>query len=444
MRVSIVGAGYVGLVTGACLAEKGHDVICVDLDAERVAQIRRGESPIFERGLGDLLAKHAGGRLQATTDLSAAVLGSELSLIAVGTPFDGQAIDLRLVKQAAADLGQAIRAKSAYHCVVVKSTVVPGTTETVLLPLLESATGMRCGVGFGLGVNPEFLTEGEAVHDFMEPDRIVIGAHDARTRDALTRLYAEFAGVDVVQTGNSTAEMIKYASNALLATLISFSNELANLGAAIGGIDTVDVSRGLRSSRYLACPLPDGGTSVAPIFSFLLAGCGFGGSCLPKDVAALHAEGRRRGLPMAVLDAVLRVNANQPGEVIRRLEKHFPDLAGVRVSVLGLAFRPDTDDLRESPAIPILNALEARGARIRAYDPEASANARKLFGAKLTLCESLEDAIRDCDAAVLVTRWREFEAIPDLVARLNPNLLVVDGRRMLPREKIARYEGIGT
>ncbi len=443
MRVSIIGAGYVGLVTGACLAEKGNEVVCVDLDAERVAQINRGESPIFERGLPELLARHAGRRLSATTDLRAAVASSELSLIAVGTPFDGQAIDLRLVERAARELGLALREKSGHHVVVVKSTVVPGTTDRVLLPILEAASGKRAGVDFGLGVNPEFLTEGEAVGDFMEPDRIVIGAFDPGTRDALTSLYAAFPDADLVFTNDSTAEMIKYASNALLATLISFSNELANLGAAIGEIDTLDVSRGLRTSRYLASQHPDGTTHVAPIASFLLAGCGFGGSCLPKDVAALHAEGRRRGLPMALLDAVLRVNAAQPHEVIRRLEKHFPDLAGVRVSVLGLAFRPDTDDVRESPALPILRELAARGARLKAYDPAASANARRIFGDALELCESLEKALIECDAAVLVTRWREFEAIPELIARLNPGLLLVDGRRMLPKDRIARYEGIG-
>jgi UDPglucose 6-dehydrogenase/GDP-mannose 6-dehydrogenase len=444
MRVSIIGAGYVGLVTGACLAEKGHRVVCVDLDAERVAAVNRGESPIFERGLPELLAKHAGHALRATTDLRAAVTASELTLIAVGTPFDGQAIDLRLVERAARELGAALRDKPDFHVVVVKSTVVPGTTDRVVLPILESASGKRAGIGFGLGMNPEFLTEGEAVSDFMEPDRIVIGAYDERTRETLAALYASFPNAPLVFTNDSTAEMIKYASNALLATLISFSNELANLGAAVGEIDTVDVSRGLSSSRYLITTNPDGTTSTAPIASFLLAGCGFGGSCLPKDVAALHAEGRRRGLPMAVLEAVLRVNAEQPREVIRRLEKHFPNLSGVRVAILGLAFRPDTDDVRESPAIPIVRELASRGARVKAYDPAASANARRVFGAELELCESLEKALVDCDAAVLITRWAEFEAVPELVARLNPGLLVVDGRRMLPKDRIARYEGIGT
>jgi UDPglucose 6-dehydrogenase/GDP-mannose 6-dehydrogenase len=443
MRVSIVGAGYVGLVTAACLAEKGHELSCVDLDPGRVARINRGQSPIFERGLSELLAKHAGQRLSATTDLRAAVSRTELTLVAVGTPFDGSSIDLRLIERAALELGAALREKAGRHTVVVKSTVVPGTTDGVIRAALESASGKRAGPDFGLGVNPEFLTEGEAVSDFMEPDRIVIGAFDERTRGALAELYSGFPGAELVHTNDPTAEMIKYASNALLATLISFSNELANLGAEIGGIDTVDVSRGLRASRYLACTLADGSRSVAPIFSFLLAGCGFGGSCLPKDVAALNAEGRRRGLPMALLDAVLRVNAAQPFEVIRRLERHFPNLSGKRISVLGLAFRPDTDDLRESPAIPIVRELASRGARIRGYDPAASANARTVFGDQLELCESLEQALLDCDAAVLVTRWSEFEAVPELIARLNPGLLLVDGRRMLPKDRIARYEGIG-
>lgn len=443
MRVSIVGAGYVGLVTAACLAEKGHELSCVDLDPERVARINRAQSPIFERGLSELLARHAGKRLEATTDLRAAVSRTELTLVAVGTPFDGSSIDLRLIERAALELGAALREKAGRHTVVVKSTVVPGTTDGVIRAALESASGKRAGPDFGLGVNPEFLTEGEAVSDFMEPDRIVIGAFDERTRGALAELYSGFPGAELVHTNDPTAEMIKYASNALLATLISFSNELANLGAEIGEIDTVDVSRGLRASRYLACTLADGSRSVAPIFSFLLAGCGFGGSCLPKDVAALHAEGRRRGLPMALLDAVLRVNAAQPFEVIRRLERHFPSLSGKRISVLGLAFRPDTDDLRESPAIPIVRELASRGARIRGYDPAATANARALFGDELELCESLEQALLDCDAAVLVTRWSEFEAVPELIARLNPGLLLVDGRRMLPKDRIARYEGIG-
>lgn len=443
MKISVIGTGYVGLVSGTCLAEKGHEVVCVDVDREKVERVNRGDPPIFERGLQALLAKHAGKRLRATTDLAAAVRDTELTLIAVGTPFDGKSIDLRFIEQVARQIGAALATKSEYHVVVVKSTVVPGTTDAFVRPVLEAASGKRAGANFGLGMNPEFLTEGEAVSDFMAPDRIVIGGIDARSCDAQARLYEGFPGVPVLRCNNATAEMIKYASNALLATLISFSNELANLGTAIGGIDTVDVSRGLETSRYLSSRTPEGERVVAKLHAFLLAGCGFGGSCLPKDVAALVAEGRRRGLEMGVLDAALRVNAAQPGEILRILEKHFPDLSGVRVSILGLAFRPDTDDMRESPAIPIVRALQARGARVRGYDPIAAHEARKLFGADFPLCASLAEALEGCDAAVLVTRWQEFEAIPKLLAGVSPQPLFVDGRRMLDKTSIERYEGIG-
>lgn len=443
MKLSVIGTGYVGLVSGTCLADKGHDVICVDVDREKVERVNRGESPIFERGLQALLEKNVGKRLRATTNLEAAVRDTELTLIAVGTPFDGVAIDLRFIEQVSRQIGAALATKPGYHIVIVKSTVVPGTTDGVVLPLLEAASGRKAGPDFGLGMNPEFLTEGEAVGDFMSPDRIVIGGIDERSRDAQARLYERFAGVPIVRCNNATAEMIKYASNALLATLISFSNELANLGAVVGGIDTVDVSRGLETSRYLSSVLPNGERLVAPIHAFLLAGCGFGGSCLPKDVAALVAEGRRRGLEMGLLGAALRVNAAQPGEVVRILEKHFADLSDMRVSILGLAFRPDTDDMRESPAIPIIRALQQRGARVRGYDPVAAREARQIFGAEFPLCENLADALHDCDAAVLLTRWREFEAIPALLEGMSPQPLFVDGRRMLDKTSIERYDGIG-
>lgn len=443
MRVSVIGTGYVGLVTGVCLAEKGHDVVCVDVDAEKVARVNRGEAPIFERDLPVLLARNAGHRLHATTDLARAVRDSEITLIAVGTPFDGTAIDLRFVEAAAREVGAALRGAKDFHVVVVKSTVVPGTTDRVVRPILEAASGGRAGADFGLGMNPEFLTEGEAVGDFMAPDRIVIGGGDARTLDVQARLYACFRDVPLVRCNNATAEMIKYASNALLATLISFSNELANLGAAIGGIDTVDVSRGLETSRYLALGADGVGPRVAPIHSFLLAGCGFGGSCLPKDVAALAAEGRRRGLGMELLEAVLHINAEQPTKLLHLVEKHFPDLRGRRVVVLGLAFRPDTDDLRESPAIPIIAGLRARGADVSGYDPIAAEAARARFGDALPLHTSLRKALASCDVAILVTRWKEFEAIPDLMQGIDPQPLFVDGRRMLPPHRFRHYEGIG-
>ena len=442
MKVSIMGTGYVGLVTGVCLAEKGFDVSCVDLDPVKVDKINRGEPPIYERGLEVMLRRNVGTRLRATLDAREAVLSSDLTLIAVGTPFDGQHIDLSYIRESARAIGATLRDKRGYHVVVVKSTVVPGTTDQVVLPILEEASGKRAGADFGVGMNPEFLTEGEAIGDFMDPDRIVLGGIDARTQDALETLYAAFPDAPRLRTNNSTAEMIKYASNAMLATLISFSNEVANLGASLGGVDTVDVMRGLHLSRYLS-PMEHGKRIEPSVVSFLMAGCGFGGSCLPKDVSALVAYGRDRGVPMDLLHSTLAVNKRQPAEVFRLLAKHFPSLAGKRVSVLGLAFRPDTNDMRESPAIPIIRRLLEEGAVVSAYDPAATEEARRILGDSISYRDSLDDVLAEADAVVLVTRWKEFERVPALLAKCAPAPVVVDGRRMLEKGSIARYEGIG-
>lgn len=443
MNVAIMGTGYVGLVTGACLADKGHDVTCIDVVPEKVERINRGEAPFFEPGLEELIGRTVGKTLRASLDARAAILDSEMTLIAVGTPFDGQRIDLTYVRECARTIGEALKEKAAYHVVVVKSTVVPGTTDGMLLPILEETSGKKAGSDFGVGMNPEFLTEGTAVEDFMEPDRIVCGGIDDASRDALEALYAPFPDAPKVRTNNSTAEMIKYASNALLATLISFTNELANLGAALGDIDTMDVMRGVHLSRYLSLPMPDGELLFPPINAFLLAGCGFGGSCLPKDVSALIAHGGSIGLPMDMLESVMRVNARQPDEIFRLLSKHFPSLKDRRVAVLGLSFRPDTNDMRESPAIPIVRRLQAEGASVVGYDPAATEEADRVFEGKLELAESLEEALRDADAAVLVTRWKEFDRVPALLDGLPSQPVLVDGRRMLDKTSVERYEGIG-
>lgn len=442
-RVSVIGTGYVGLVTGVCLADQGLRVTCVDVDAERVAMVQRGEPPIHEAGLPELLARHAGTRLNATTDLRIAVLATDVTLIAVGTPFADGSIDLRYIRQAAAEIGRALRDKKGRHVVAVKSTVVPGTTDDVVIPIVEAESGRRVGPDLGVGVNPEFLTEGQALRDFLSPDRIVIGGSDPATVDALAGLYRGFSGVDVIRTNNRTAEMIKYASNALLATAISFSNEIANLGAAIGGIDMVDVMRGVHASEYLS-PWVDGRRVTAPIASFLWAGCGFGGSCLPKDVSALVAHGERMGSPMDLLAAVLRVNERQPEQLLARLRRHLPSLRGVSVTVLGLAFKPDTDDMRSSPAIPIVRALLAEGADVGAYDPAVDPRmAARMIGAEIPLHPSLEAAVAGVDAILLITRWSDFARVPSLIEDADPPPLVVDGRRMLDPGSVRRYEGIG-
>ena len=444
MDIAVIGVGYVGLVTGVCLAEKGHTVVCVDIDPEKVKRINAGVPPIFEVHLEEMLKRLIGNRLRAETQLDQAIQESEITFIAVGTPFDGERIDLTYVKEVSRQIGVALSKKKTYHVVVVKSTVVPGTTDTVVLPLLEQHSGKKAGTDFGVGMNPEFLTEGQAIEDFMNPDRIVLGGIDDRSVGTLDRLYEGFPDTPKIRTNTRTAELIKYASNALLATMISFSNELADLCTVIGSIDITDVMAGVHASNYLSPLTPAGKRQKAPIASFLEAGCGFGGSCLPKDVKALSAHGASLGAQMRMLDVVIEINQARPQRVVSLLERHFPSLKGVRISILGLAFKPDTDDVRETPALPLIQVLEARGAIVKAYDPVAVPQARAVFGkTRTTFCNSLEDSLRDVEAVVLVTRWKQFERVPTLLAAMEKPPLFLDGRRMISKTAVPRYEGIG-
>lgn len=457
MELCIVGTGYVGLVTGVCLAEMGHRVTCVDLDADKVARINRGEPPIFEEGLEPLLKKHVGDRLHATTDLRAAVRGAQLTMIAVGTPFDGQQIDLSYIRAATQQVGEALRDHDMYHLVIVKSTVVPGTTTGVVRPLLAEASGKQPGESFGVGMNPEFLSEGVAVNDFLNPDRIVLGCDDPLGMQLLRELYAPFSDhVPRLETNPGTAEMIKYASNALLATLISYANEVANLCSTLGGIDARDVMRGVHladgfrmkpegDSHDSSAPTRNGhaGPKVAGITSFLEAGCGFGGSCLPKDVSALIAHGRQHGCDMPLLQSVLDINRDRPAEMLRLLRKRFDTLAGLRVAVLGLAFKPGTDDIRLSPALPLIDLLHAEGASVVLHDPLVAADADPRLGSPARFADSLQDALAQCDAAMLVTRWPIYDQIPTVVAGLGTPPVIIDGRRIIDAASVPAYEGVG-
>ena len=444
MKVSVIGTGYVGLVSGVCLAEKGHKILCVDIDEEKVNKINHGIPPIYEKGLEELLRKNIHANLQATTDLHKAVVETEISLIAVGTPFDDEKIDLSYIEAVSRQIGKALKDKASYHTVVVKSTVVPGTTDEVVLPLLEETSGEKAGTHFGVGMNPEFLREGKAIQDFMFPDRIVMGAIDKKSHDSLEELYSPFEGVDKLRTNNKTAEMIKYTSNSLLATMISFSNEIANLCTAIGDIDVVDVMKGVHMDKRLSPIMPNGERIIPSFTTYIEAGCGFGGSCFPKDVKALIAHGKRAGKPMELLDAVMQVNARQPRQIISLLKKRFSSLRGLRIAILGLAFKPGTDDMRESPAIPVVRELLAQGAEINAYDPVAQREAQRLFGNHhIAYSDNLRQMVENVQAIVLLTRWEEFGKLPELLVDLNSQPVVIDGRRMLDKTSIARYEGIG-
>ena len=444
MKVSIVGTGYVGLVSGVCLAEKGHQVTCVDIDQAKVDKINQGIPPIYEDGLEELLKKNIQTNLKATTDLRKAVMESQISLIAVGTPFDGQAIDLCFIETVARQIGEVLKDKDDYHVVVVKSTVVPGTSDEVVLPIVEEASGKKAGEAFGVGMNPEFLKEGEAIVDFMNPDRIVLGGIDDKALSVMEELYAVFPNVDQLTTNCKTAEMIKYTANSLLATMISFSNEIGNLCAATGSVDVVEVMRGVHLDKRLT-PILETGERIIPSFTtYLGAGCGFGGSCFPKDVKALKAYGEQRLFPMPLLEAVLKVNAAQPYKMLTLLQKYVADLNNVRITVLGLAFKPGTDDMRESPAIPVIQELLAKGAVVQAYDPIAQHEAQKIFDVgKVDYADSLETAIKDSQAILIMTRWAEFNALPELLKSLDEVPVVIDGRRMLAKQDLAKYDGIG-
>jgi len=408
-----------------------------------VDAINRGVCPIHEKGLPEIIARHAGSGLTATADLSAAVRGSELTLIAAPTPFDGKVIDLTFIKQIATQIGNALKAKAGYHVVVVKSTVVPGTTDDVVGALIEEASGKLRGEQFGLGMNPEFLSEGVAVHDFMNPDRIVLGGIDARTQDAIAELYASFESVPLIPCNNATAEMIKYASNALQASMISFANEIANICEGIGAVDALDVMRGVHAMKELTVHA-DGRRVRSPITSFLSPGCGFGGSCFPKDVKALNAHAAALNVDTPLLAAVLAINAERPKRLVDQAEAALGGLKGRRVAVLGLAFKPETDDLRESPALSIVRELQRRGASVVAFDPIANEAAKRaLDDSPPEFAASLEGAIEGVEAVVLVTRWAEFASLGERLLKQGSQAVVIDGRRLIDPQSVHRYIGVG-
>ena len=445
MRVSIIGTGYVGIVSGACLAEKGIYVICVDKDKEKVNKINNCISPIFENGLDDLLKKYIINKhLLADTNLKKAVMKSEISIIAVSTPFDGEKIDLDQIKKSSKEIGSALKEKNTYHVVVVKSTVTPGTTDEVVLPILEKYSGKKAGIDFGVGMNPEFLREGNAVNDFMNPDRIVIGGIDKKTIDKVLELYKVFSGVDILKTNNKTAEMIKYTSNSLLATLISFSNEIASICALTQDVDIKEVMSGVHLDKRLNPILVSGRRANPEFLNYLEAGCGFGGSCFPKDVKALISYSENRGNNPKLLKSVMEINQKQPYKLIQLLNKYYKSFKNLNIAILGLAFKPDTDDMRESPAIPVVKLLLQNGAYVKAYDPVAKEEAKKIFGIdNIEYPERLEETLLDVDVVILITRWDQFKDLNSLLNNIKRQPLIIDGRRILNKNDYKKYEGIG-
>ena len=421
MKISVIGSGYVGVVTGIGFAELGHEVVFVDVDRNKVDLINSVKPPIYEKGLDELMQKNK-GKYYATTDYDEAVNKSEITFICVGTPSkkDGS-IDLKHIESASKEIGKSLVNKDNFHVVVVKSTVVPGTTEEIVKPIIEKESGKKAFEDFGLAMNPEFLREGNAVYDFFNPDRVVLGVKDDRTKSILEELYKPFSCPKLF-TDIKTAEMIKYASNAFLATKISFANEIGNICKKLG-IDVYKVFEGVGLDHR-----------INP--AFFRAGIGFGGSCLPKDVKALIKKAEELGEEPRILKAVIEVNERQPLRIIELLKKHIPNLRKKKIGVLGLAFKPDTDDVRESRAITIVEALLKEGAMVIAYDPKAIDNFRRIFP-QIEYANSAEDVIVKSDAVLIVTEWKEFEKL-DYSGKI-----VIDGRRIEKAMKEAKiYEGV--
>lgn len=436
MRVTMMGCGYAGLVTGACLASVGHHVVCVDIDAEKVNDINRGKALFYEPGLQELISSGlSNGCLSATTDFMGPVQSSEVMMIVVGTPLVGDSLDFSQVSHVAEQIGGALRSSSGYHVVVTKSTVIPGTTDTIIREILEKVSGRQAGE-FGLCVNPEFLREGSAVSDFMKPDRIVIGQWDERSGEVVAELYRSFCCPKIFTTLRN-AELIKCASNALLANLISFGNEIAALCEQTPGTDIEEVLKGLSLDHRLS----------PGVLNYLRAGCGFGGSCLPKDVEALRSYAREKNVIPHLLDAVVAVNEERPLQILALLEKVVGPLNELTVAILGLSFKPQTDDLRNSPSLVMIDHLFSKGALVKAYDPVALSKGGSGVDSRVTLCETPEALLTNADCALLVTAWEEF-AKWDWVRlhRMMRRPILIDGRNALRHvswPKGMRYIPIG-
>jgi UDPglucose 6-dehydrogenase len=431
VKIAVVGTGYVGLVQGTCLAESGNDVVCVDKIAAKVEGLKQGKVPIYEPGLGELVHRNLrDGRLVFTTDLPGGIAEAEIVFIAVGTPQGSHGgADLGGVWEVGRQIAEALRSPKI---IVVKSTVPVGTNAELARRMAESTQ-----VPFDVASNPEFLKEGAAIDDFNKPDRVVVGVRREEVSDRLHELYAPFLRTDrpFLVMSPESAEMTKYVANCLLATKISFINEMANLCEAYGA-DVNDVRRGIGHDQRIG-------------FQFLFPGVGYGGSCFPKDIRAVIHMAQSKGLPARMMEAVDEVNEAQKDVLFRKVDQHFRgEIEGKTVALWGLAFKPRTDDIREAPALVLIEALLAAGADVRVHDPEALANVRQIYGERLVYCDRPYGALEQADALAVVTEWNEFRN-PDfeVMRRLMRQPVVFDGRNVFDPARMAAagftYYGIG-
>lgn len=420
MKITIFGSGYVGLVTGACLADVGHDVICADIDDAKVARLNLGDVPIYEPGLSSLIgANVSAGRLSFTTDMAKAVAHGDVLFVAVGTPsdVDGSA-DLKQVLAVARTIGENI---GRYKVIVTKSTVPVGTTHLVAREISDALGKRGTEITFDVCSNPEFLKEGAAIEDFTKAARIVIGTENPKALQVMRQVYGPYNRNHdkIIAMDIRSSELTKYASNAMLATKISFMNELANIAERLGA-DIERVRIGMGSDPRIG-------------FHFIYPGCGFGGSCFPKDIRALAKTARDAGVTPHVLDAVQAVNVRQKHRLFEKLSEALPDLGGKTIAVWGLTFKPNTDDMREAPSLTLIEELLAAGATIRAHDPEAAAGARHMFAGQdaISVCDTFQDALNGSDALVICTEWKIYRTVdPELIRNALKLPIVIDGRNL--------------
>jgi len=438
MKVTVFGSGYVGLVTGACLAEAGNDVMCIDVDQQKIDNLKKGIIPIFEPGLDELVKDNQqAGRIKFTTNIQEAVNHGVFQFIAVGTPPDEDgAADLQYVLAVAKSIAENM---NDYRIVVDKSTVPVGTADKVKETILQVQAARGMAIDFDVVSNPEFLKEGAAINDFMKPDRIIVGTDNPRTAELLKALYAPFnrSHERIITMDVRSAELTKYAANAMLATKISFMNELANLAELLGA-DIEHVRNGIGSDSRIG-------------YSFIYPGCGYGGSCFPKDVKALERTAQQMGYKAELLNAVENVNDRQKQVLFNKVVQHYNgDLKGKTFALWGLAFKPKTDDMREAPSRVILEALINAGAAVRAFDPEAMAEAKRIYGDKpgLTLVETAEEALQGANALIVVTEWKNFWSPDfDLIKNTLKDAVIFDGRNLyqpaLLKKQGIVYYGMG-
>lgn len=424
-KISIIGLGYVGLCTAVAFSSRGFSIVAVDVDKKKVDMINNGKAYFYEPQIDDFLKKSLKDNLLYCTlnQIQKAVLNSEITFIAVGTPSKKNgSIDLKYIKQVTKQIAKALKNKKTYHLIVVKSTVTPQTTNTIIKNILEKYSNKRCGVDFGLCMNPEFLRQGSAIKDTMNPDRIILGADDQKSANMLENLYKQFYRKNtppIIKTTTPTAELCKYASNSFLATKISYINTIANICQKIPNTNIGIVAKAMGFDNR-----------ISP--KFLRAGIGYGGSCFPKDIKALIIHSKKLNYKSQLLESVDKININQPLKAIELLQTQIKDLKQKQIAILGLSFKPNTDDMREAPSIIIINDLLEKGAKITVYDPKATTNAKKIFVDKIQYAKSPIECIKNKDACIIVTEWSEIKKLKTQDFKKNMKTpIIIDGRRIL-------------